>query len=159
MQFEAAVDRWMIGLLSIVTTVMIGSGVVVAFDPDTTTGELLWIWVSNLLIAAFVVALAVPLRYEVAEGRVTIRAGVQRVTVELADVVAMQQRTSFVSSTTAAWTMRRIVLVTERGRSLEVGPRDATGFIAEVLAWAPHLKERTVRGKRVWIDPKRRKAT
>lgn len=157
-RFGPAVDRWVVVVLAFSGLAMVAATVAVALDPGVGVEALLLVLAINLLTAGAVVALAYPIAYEVDADEVRVRAGVMRYRVALADLKRVALTTSIVSSTTAAWTFRRVQLVDRRGRVLEVGPADRVGFVAEVLARAPHLVEERSAGRaRAWGDPKARR--
>jgi hypothetical protein len=149
------VDRWVIGVLAVSALAMVTVPVAVALDP-TASGDFWWVALMTIGIWALVVVLTLPTRYELTLDELRVRSGMLRTSLRWADVVRVELTFSPVSSTTAAWTFQRVSLVTQGGRVLEVGPRDRLGFVAEVLARAPHLVEvaGTARG-RAWHDPAR----
>ena len=153
MKFKAAVDRWIAWVLALSILLMLGAGVAASFDSDVTFGTMVILWGSNLSIFLLVWVLAIPVQYEIAEGELRIRSGVIRTRIDVKDVVRMAPHTSFVSSTTAAWTRHRIRIATRQGRWVDVGPEDQVGFLAEMLAWGPHLVERKDGPRRLWVDP------
>ena len=155
LSWPVQVDRWVVGVLAVSLVAMVAVPVAVALDP-TARGDAWWVTLMTVAIWGLVVLLTLPTRYELTLDELRVRSGVLRTSVRWADVVRVELAFSLVSSTTAAWTFRRVSLVTERGRVLEVGPRDRLGFVAEVLARAPHLvaEAGTARG-RAWHDPAR----
>ncbi|MFU8889131.1 MAG: PH domain-containing protein [Trueperaceae bacterium] len=149
------VDRWLIGVLAISLVAMAAVPIAVALDP-TARGDFWWVALMTVGIWALVVVLTLPTRYELTLDELRVRSGLLRTSLRWADVVRVELTFSPVSSTTAAWTFRRVSLATQRGRVLEVGPRDRLGFVAEVLARVPHLVEEAGAGKaRAWHDPAR----
>jgi hypothetical protein len=155
MRWPVQVDRWVIGVLAVSALAMVTVPVAVALDP-TASGDVWWVALMTIGIWALVVVLTLPTLYELTLDELRVRSGVLRTSLRWADVVRVELTFSPVSSTTAAWTFQRVSLVTQGGRVLEVGPRDRLGFVAEVLARAPHLVEvaGTARG-RAWHDPAR----
>ncbi len=157
-RFGPAVDRWVVAVLAFAGLAMVGATAAVALDPGVGVEALLLVVAINLLTGGAVVALAYPIAYEVDADEVRVRAGVLRHRIALADLKRVALTTSVVSSTTAAWTFRRVRLVDRRGHVLEVGPADRVGFVAEVLARAPHLVEESGAGRaRAWHDPSARR--
>lgn len=157
-RFGPAVDRWVVVVLAFAGLAMLMATVAVALDPGVGTEALLLVVAINLFTGGAVVALAYPIAYEVDADEVRVRAGLMRYRVGLADLRRVALNTSVVSSTTAAWTFRRVQLVDREGRVLEVGPADRLGFVAEVLARAPHLVEERGAGRaRAWHDPSARR--
>jgi hypothetical protein len=157
-RFGPAVDGWVVGVLVVAGLAMATATVAVALDPGVGLGALLLVVAINLLTGGAVVALAYPIAYEVDADEVRVRAGLTRYRVALADLARLALTTSLVSSTTAAWTFRRVRLVDRLGRVLEVGPADRLGFVAEVLARAPQLVEERGAGRaRAWHDPAARR--
>lgn len=154
-RFGPAVDRWVVVVLAFSGLAMVVATAAIALDPGVGVMQLLFVLAINLLTVGAVVALAYPIAYEVDAVEVRVRAGVLRHRVALADLRRVALTTSLVSSTTAAWTFRRVQLVDRRGRVLEVGPADRVGFVAEVLARAPQLvQERSSNRARAWHDPR-----
>lgn len=147
-----AVDRWLVGVLVASGLMMVAAVVAVALDPDAGLGALLATTASVGVTAGLVVLLAYPIVYEVDLEEVRVRSGVLRFRVALADLARVELRTSALSSTTAAWTMRRLLLVTHGGATYELGPADRLAFVAEVLARAPHLVEDPSARGRAWHD-------
>jgi hypothetical protein len=155
LRIAVGVDRWMVGLLALAGPAVLVSGVAPAFDPSAAPGDL-WISLSaTSFVVALVAVFAVPLRYEATLEELRVRAGLFRYRMRFAEVVRLQAFDSPLSSSTAPWTMRRVRLTDARGRRIDVGPNDRTGFLAEVLARAPQLEERHEGGRRFWIDPRR----
>lgn len=154
-RWPVQVDRWLVGVLAVSLVMMVAAPVAVFFDP-TARDDTWWVALMTVAIWGLVVALTLPTRYELTLDELRVRSGLLRTSLRWADVARMELTFSLVSSTTAAWTFQRVSLVTEGGRVLEVGPRDRLGFVAEVLARAPHLVEvaDTARG-RAWHDPAR----
>ncbi len=155
LSWPARVDRWVIGVLTVSALAMVAVPVAVALDP-TARGDFWWVAAMTVAIWGLVALLTLPTRYELTLDELRVRSGVLRTSVRWADVVRVELTFSPVSSTTAAWTFQRVSLVARNGRTLEVGPRDRPGFVAEVLARAPHLVEApgAARG-RAWHDPAR----
>lgn len=153
MKFKAGVDKWVVWVLAFSILLMLGVGVAASFDSDVDLVTMVILWGSNLSIIVLVWVLAIPVEYEVADGVLRIRSGLMRTQVNVRDVVRMAPHTSFVSSTTAAWTRHRIRIATRQGRWVDVGPEDQVGFLAEMLAWGPHLVERKDGPRRLWVDP------
>ena len=149
------IDRWVIGILAVSLLAMVTVPVAVALDPSAR-GDFWWVALLTVGIWTLVVVLTLPTRYELTLDELRVRSGVLRTSLRWADVVRVELTFSPVSSTTAAWTFQRVSLATQGGRVLEVGPRDRLGFVAEVLARAPHLVEAAgaARG-RAWHDPAR----
>jgi hypothetical protein len=157
-RFGPAVDRWVVGVLVFSGLAMLTATVAVALDPGVGAEALLLVVAINLLTGGAVVVLAYPIAYEVDADEVRVRAGVLRYRVALAELTRVALNSSVVSSTTAAWTFRRVQLVDRRGHVLEVGPADRVGFVAEVLARAPQLVEERGAGRgRAWHDPSARR--
>jgi hypothetical protein len=153
-RFGPAVDRWVGPVLVLSGLAMAAATVGVALDPGIGWPVVLLVVAMNVLTGGAVVALTYPLVYEVDMDEVRVRAGLLRYRFALADLARVALVTSLVSSSTAAWTMRRVVLVDRGGRSLEVGPADRDEFVAEVVARAPQLVEDRGAGRgRVWHDP------
>ncbi len=157
-RFGPAVDRWVVAVLAFAGLAMVTATVAVALDPGVGVEMLLLVVAIDMLTGGAVVALAYPIAYEVDAAEVRVRAGLMRYRVALAELKRVALTTSLVSSTTAAWTFRRVQLVDRSGRVLEVGPADRVGFVAEVLARAPHLVEQSSAGRaRAWHDPTARR--
>ena len=157
-RFGPAVDRWVVVVLAFSGLAMVAATVAVALDPGVGVGPLLLVVAIDLLTVGAVFALAYPIAYEVDADEVRVRAGLLRYRVALADLRRVAMTTSLVSSTTAAWTFRRVQLVDGRGHVLDVGPADRIGFVAEVLARAPQLVEESGAGRaRAWRDPTARR--
>jgi len=154
-RWPVQVDRWLVGVLAVSLVMTAAAPVAVALDP-VDSGATWWVALTTLAIWALVPALTMPTRYELTLDELRVRSGLLRTRLRWADVARVELTTSLVSSTTAAWTFRRVALVTEGGRVLEVGPRDRLGFVAEVLARAPQLVEDGAAGRaRAWHDPTR----
>jgi hypothetical protein len=155
LDWPVQIDRWVIGIVAVSAVAMVAVPVAVALDPGAR-GDFWWVALMTIGILALVVVLTLPTRYELTLDELRVRSGVLRERLRWADVVRVELTFSLVSSTTAAWTFQRVSLVTQRGRVLEVGPRDRLGFVAEVLARAPQLVEvvGSSRG-RAWHDPAR----
>lgn len=154
-RWPVQVDRWVLGVLAASLVMMVAAPVAVALDP-AARDDTWWVALMTAAIWGLVVALTLPTRYELTLDELRVRSGLLRTSLRWADVVRVELGFSLVSSTTAAWTFQRVSLATEGGRLLEVGPRDRLGFVAEVLARAPHLVEDAGAGKaRAWHDPTR----
>lgn len=153
-RFGPAVDRWLVVVLVASGVAMVAATVAVALDGGV--GVLALVVAMNALTAGTVWALAYPIVYEIDLDEVRVRAGVLRHRMALVDLERVALSTSVVSSTTAAWTSRRVRLIGRGGRVLEVGPSDRSGFVAEVLARAPQLVEDVSVGRgRAWHAPNR----
>lgn len=154
-RIPVGIDRWVVVLLIVAAAAMLVSAVAPAFDPNASPSDL-WISLSATLgVPALVAVFVVPLRYELTLDELRIRAGLFRYRLRLADLVRVQPYDSPLSSPTAPWTMRRVRMVDVRGRRIDVGPKDRTEFLAEVLARAPQLDERREGGRTIWVDPAR----
>lgn len=147
-----------VALVVVVGLAFVGMGIAtaaVAADPGARDA-LPWVLVVNLAIVATVLALGVPVRYDLTGEDLRVRSGLLRQAMAWRAVVRVELTFSLVASTTAAWTASRVLLIDERGRVLEVGPADRVGFVAEVLARAPQLVEDPRAGRqRAWHDPAR----
>jgi hypothetical protein len=149
-------NPFIVGVLTVSLVAMVVAFVAVWADPATGPRERWTLVAFHSALAALFAGLVVPTRYELDLDGLRVRAGLARYRVAWTDVVRLEVTWSLLSSTTAAWTMRRVRLVTERGRVLEVGPRDRLGFVAEVLARAPQLVvDPGVARGRAWHDPAR----
>lgn len=155
LSFGPAVDRWLLLVVGLVLLSMLGS-----FRALWSEGG--WAFALFLLLSlavmGLVLLLTVPLRYTVDSEAVRVRAGFMRFRWALADVVRMETAVGLVSSPTAGWTVHRVRLFDRNGRVLVLGPADRDGFVAAVLARAPHLvaEPRGVEAKRtLWRDPSR----
>lgn len=153
-RFAPRVDRWIVGVVAVAGVATVVAGVAPLFDPNSTAGDLMVTLATSLAVLVAVLAVTVPLHYEVERDTLHVRAGVIRRSVALADVVRVETHQSPLASPTSPWTARRVRVITSAGRSIDVGPRDRTGFMAELLARAPQLEERAVGARRVWIDPR-----
>ncbi len=154
-RFGPAVDRWVVVVLALAGLAMVVATAAVALDPGVGLTQLVLVVGINVLTGGAVVGLAYPIAYEVDADEVRVRAGLLRHRVALADLARVALTTNLVSSTTAAWTVRRVQLVDRRGGVLEVGPADRVGFVAEVVARAPQLVEERSAGRaRAWHDPR-----
>ncbi len=147
-----AVDRPIVAVLAFAAVAMVVAVVAVALDPDAGPWAALVTAATVALTLGLVVLLAYPIAYEVDLEEVRVRSGVIRIRVPLRDLARVEVRDSFLSSTTAAWTSRRLILVTHRGARYELGPADRLGFLAELLARAPHLIEDPSGRGRAWVD-------
>ena len=154
-RFAPRVDRWVVVLVGIALVAMIAAGVAPLFDPAATASDLMATLGTALAVVVVTVALTVPTRYEMQRDTLHVQAGLVRQTVPLTEVVRVETHMSPLASPTSPWTSRRIRVVTVRGRRVDVGPEDRTGFMAELLARAPQLEERVVGARRVWLDPAR----
>jgi len=155
-RFGPAVDRWLVVVLVASGMAMVAATVAVALDPGVGVGVVALVVAMNALTGGTVWALAYPIVYEIDLDEVRVRAGVLRHRMALVDLERVALSTSIVSSTTAAWTSRRVRLIGRGGRVLEVGPSDRSGFVAEVLARAPQLVEDVSIGRgRAWHVPNR----
>lgn len=155
MRWPARWDPWSVTIVVAALMGMLGSAVAVWLDPGATEtrGPVL---VTVLVVFAAIRALMVPLRYELTTEALRVRFGLLRTAIAFADLVRVEPTWSLVSSPTAGLALQRVRLVAERGRVLEVGPRDRVGFVAEVLARAPQLVEDPSAGpRRAWHDPLR----
>lgn len=155
MRFAPRVDRWMLAVVGVALVAIVVAAVAPLFDPAASGRDVAITMGTSLLVVASTVALTVPLRYSMTLDELHVRAGLIRRTMRLEDVVRVETYTSPLASRTAAWTARRIRITAQGGRSLDVGPDDRTGFMAELLARAPQLQERVVAGRRIWLDPTR----
>jgi len=153
--FAPRIDRWMVAVVGIALTAILVTAVAPLFDPTASGRDLALTVGTSLLVIAVTAALTVPLRYAMTLDALHVQAGLIRHRMPLAEVVRVETYASPLASRTAAWTARRIRITAQGGRTLDVGPDDRTGFMAELLARAPHLQERVVGGRRLWIDPAR----
>ena len=146
-------DPFLVAILAASLVAMVAALVAVWIEP-ASAGERLAILAFYLGMAALFAVLVVPTRYELTLDELRVRAGLTRYRVRWDELVRVEVGWSLLSSTTAAWTMRRVRLVTRRGRVVEVGPRDRLGFVAEVLARSPQLVPHPNAGRqRAWHDP------
>jgi hypothetical protein len=144
------------GILGVALVAMVAAFVAVWADPDVGIEGRLTMLAFHLGLVAVFRVLVVPTRYVLTLDELRVQAGLTRYRVAWAELVRVEVGRSLMSSTTAAWTVRRVTLVTERGRALAVGPRDRLGFLAEVLARAPQLVPDPQAGhRRAWHDPLR----
>jgi hypothetical protein len=146
----------MTGILAVALGAMVLAFVALWVDPDVSVEARLTMLVFYVGLAAVFRVLVIPTRYALTIDEIRVQAGLTRYRLAWADLVRVEAGWSLLSSTTASWTLRRVRLVTERGRTLELGPRDRLGFVAEVLARAPHLVPDPRAGHhRAWHDPLR----
>lgn len=155
MTWPVKVDAALAGVLALSFVGMGIATVAVAMDQGARDA-LPWVLFLNLAVVAAVFALAVPIRYELTLEELRVRAGLLRRRMAWRDVARVELAFSLVSSTTAAWTSWRVLLIDVGGRVLEIGPADRIGFVAEVLARAPQLVEDPRAGsQKAWHDPTR----
>lgn len=152
-----AVDRWIVAVLVFSAVAMVAAVVGVALDPDVGLGVALATAGGVLGTSGLVWLLAYPIVYEVDLEEVRVRSGVMRFRIPLRDLARVALHQSVLSSTTAAWTSRRLLLTTHAGATYELGPADRLGFLAEVVARAPQLVEDPGARGRVWVDAEARR--
>jgi hypothetical protein len=146
-------DTFLVAIVAASLVAMVAALVAVWIEP-ASAGERLAILAFYLGMAALFAVLVVPTRYELDLDELRVRAGLTRYRARWDELARVEVGWSLLSSTTAAWTMRRVRLVTRGGRVLEVGPRDRLGFVAEVLARSPQLVADPSSGRRrAWHDP------
>jgi hypothetical protein len=144
------------GILVVALGAMATAFVAVWIDPDVSHQGRLTMLAFHLGLVALFRVLIVPTLYVLTLDDLGVEAGLTRYRLAWADLVRVEVGWSLTSSTTAAWTVRRVTLVPERGRALAVGPSDRLGFLAEVLARAPQLVPDPRAGhQRAWHDPLR----
>ena len=145
----------MVGLVGLAGLAVVAAAIAPLFDPMAAPSDLMITVGSSLGVALLVVALTWPLRYEMDLRELRVQSGLIRRRVALADVVRVETFVSPLASPTAPWTSRRVRVHADGRAHVDVGPADRTGFLAELLARAPQLQERSVGGRRIWLDPSR----